>query len=80
MPSLKVPKTATKTKTKTKRKRKRKKKKKKKKGPKKPRTAFLYFSAEYRPKIKEANPGMCAVAGVCSGLSIGELTEIGGQS
>ena len=65
MPSLKVPKTNTKRKRK-----KKKKKKKKKKGPKKVRTAFLFFAGEQRPKIKEANPGMCASAGACFGLSI----------
>ena len=44
--------------TNTKTKRKRKRKKKKKKGPKKARSAFVFFGMEYRPKIRQENPGM----------------------
>lgn len=44
--------------TNTKTKRKRKRKKKKKKGPKKARSAFVYFGMEYRPKIRQENPDM----------------------
>merc|ERR1712048_1175378 len=44
--------------TNTKTKRKRKRKKKKKKGPKKARSAFVFFGMEYRPKIRQENPDM----------------------